>query len=108
MKFAGRRFGVMQMAASQKLWRVPRFDLRQVHNLLDWEGHLETLKDWKSKGRVRYIGVTSLRQSAGKTSATMGARIRLHDMVAVLSQVRGVTSECDVRHSRDVAARAHG
>lgn len=55
----GRRFGVMQMEASQKLWRVPRFDLLQVHNLLDWEGHLETLKDWKSKGRVRYIGVTT-------------------------------------------------
>lgn len=55
----GRRFGVMQMEASQKLWRVPKLDLLQVHNLLDWEGHLETLKDWKSKGRVRYIGVTT-------------------------------------------------
>lgn len=55
----GRRFGVMQMEASQKLWRVPRFDLLQVHNLLDWEGHLQTLKEWKASGRVRYIGVTT-------------------------------------------------
>ena len=55
----GRRFGVMQMEASQKLWRVPKFDLLQVHNLLDWEGHLQTLKDWKASGRVRYIGVTT-------------------------------------------------
>jgi diketogulonate reductase-like aldo/keto reductase len=55
----GRRFGVMQMEASQKLWRVARFDLLQVHNLLDWEGHLQTLKEWKSSGRVRYIGVTT-------------------------------------------------
>jgi diketogulonate reductase-like aldo/keto reductase len=55
----GRRFGVLQMESSQRLWRVPKFDLLQVHNLLDWEGHLETLKEWKSKGRVRYIGVTT-------------------------------------------------
>jgi diketogulonate reductase-like aldo/keto reductase len=55
----GRRLGVMQMEASQKLWRVPKFDLLQVHNLLDWEGHLETLKEWKANGRVRYIGVTT-------------------------------------------------
>ena len=55
----GRRFGVMQMEASQKLWRVPKFDLLQVHNLLDWEGHLQTLKEWKASGRVRYIGVTT-------------------------------------------------
>ncbi len=55
----GRRLGVLQMNASFELWHVARFDLLQVHNLLDWEGHLETLKDWKSKGRVRYIGVTT-------------------------------------------------
>jgi diketogulonate reductase-like aldo/keto reductase len=55
----GRRFGVMQMEASQKLWGVARFDLLQVHNLLDWTGHLQTLKEWKSGGRVRYIGVTT-------------------------------------------------
>jgi diketogulonate reductase-like aldo/keto reductase len=55
----GRRLGVMQMEASQKLWRVPKFDLLQVHNLVDWEGHLQTLKEWKANGRVRYIGVTT-------------------------------------------------
>lgn len=55
----GRRLGVIQMEASQKLWRVPKFDLLQVHNLVDWEGHLQTLKEWKANGRVRYIGVTT-------------------------------------------------
>ena len=64
----GRRFGVMQMEASQKLWRVPRFDLLQVHNLLDWEGHLQTLKEWKASGRVRYIGVTT--STAGGTRSS--------------------------------------
>ena len=55
----GRRLGIMQMEASRKLWGVPKFDLLQVHNLLDWTGHLATLKEWKANGRVRYIGVTT-------------------------------------------------
>jgi diketogulonate reductase-like aldo/keto reductase len=45
--------------ASRQLWGVDRFDLMQVHNLLDWETHLETLVEWKAQGRVRYIGVTT-------------------------------------------------
>jgi aryl-alcohol dehydrogenase-like predicted oxidoreductase len=54
-----RALGVGQMEASQRLWGVDRFDLLQVHNLLDWETHLETLTEWKAQGRVRYIGVTT-------------------------------------------------
>ncbi len=30
----------------------------QVHNLVDAEAHLDTLRDWKIAGRVRYVGVT--------------------------------------------------
>jgi aryl-alcohol dehydrogenase-like predicted oxidoreductase len=41
------------------LWRLPRFDLLQVHNLLAWEAHLETLQAMRERGRVRYIGVTT-------------------------------------------------
>lgn len=55
----GRWAGVKQMENSQRLWEVLRFDLMQVHNLLDWEDHLETLKAWKKEGRIRYIGVTT-------------------------------------------------
>ena len=51
--------GVRQMEASERLWGVDRFDLMQIHNLLDWETHLETLTDWKAEGRVRYIGITT-------------------------------------------------
>ncbi len=54
-----RALGIRQMEASQRLWGVDRFDLMQVHNLLDWETHLETLVEWKAQGRVRYIGVTT-------------------------------------------------
>ena len=52
---AGRR----QMENSRALWRVKRFDLLQVHNFLDWETHLATLKQMKADGRVRYVGVTT-------------------------------------------------
>ena len=52
---AGRR----QMEHSLALWRLARFDLMQVHNLLDWETHWPTLKAWKSEGRMRHIGMTT-------------------------------------------------
>jgi diketogulonate reductase-like aldo/keto reductase len=55
----GRRAGIEQMEASRALWGVPRFDLMQIHNLVDWETHVETLKAWKAEGRVRYIGITT-------------------------------------------------
>jgi diketogulonate reductase-like aldo/keto reductase len=52
---AGRR----QMESSRALWQVPKLDLMQVHNLLDWETHWPTLKAWKAEGRFRYIGMTT-------------------------------------------------
>jgi diketogulonate reductase-like aldo/keto reductase len=52
-------FGPGQMAESRALWGVPRFDLMQIHNLLSWEGHLETLLEDKEAGRIRYLGITT-------------------------------------------------
>jgi len=51
--------GMRQMTRSKHLWGVKQFDLMQIHNLLDWEVHLETLKAWKAEGKIRYIGVTT-------------------------------------------------
>ncbi len=42
----------------------PRIDLMQVHNLLDWRTQLATLRDWKARGRIRYIGITHYTSSA--------------------------------------------
>ena len=53
------RVGPRQLEESLRLWRVPRFDLLLVHNLLNWEAHLKTLRAWKETGRVRYIGVST-------------------------------------------------
>jgi diketogulonate reductase-like aldo/keto reductase len=52
-------FGPGQMEESRELWGVERFDLMQIHNMLSWEGHLETLLEDKAAGRVRYLGVTT-------------------------------------------------
>ena len=54
-----RALGVKQMEESFAHWGVKRFDLMQIHNMLDWETHLATLKEWKSAGRVRYLGITT-------------------------------------------------
>jgi len=54
-----RALGVKQMEESFAHWGVKRFDLMQVHNMLDWETHLATLKAWKADGRIRYLGITT-------------------------------------------------
>lgn len=51
--------GLAQMEASGLQWGVDRFDLMQVHNMLDWDAHLPTLRDWQERGRIRYIGITT-------------------------------------------------
>ncbi|MEQ1807679.1 MAG: aldo/keto reductase [Burkholderiaceae bacterium] len=60
----GRDAGVKQMQQSMKLLRTQCIDLMQVHNLLDWQIHLATLRDWKAAGHIRYLGVTHYTSSA--------------------------------------------
>jgi len=51
--------GPSQIEQSRLFWDVPRFDLIQVHNLLAWEAHLQTLFKMKAAGAVRYVGITT-------------------------------------------------
>jgi diketogulonate reductase-like aldo/keto reductase len=51
--------GPEQIEESRRHWGVRRFDLLQVHNLLDWEEHLPRLLAMKAEGRVRYVGITT-------------------------------------------------
>lgn len=51
--------GPRQIEQSRRFWGVPRFDLVQVHNLLAWERHLQTLSEMKASGSVRYVGITT-------------------------------------------------
>jgi diketogulonate reductase-like aldo/keto reductase len=54
----GEREGADQMKKSAELMKHPKLDLIQVHNLLDLDTHLKTLRAMKDQGRVRYIGIT--------------------------------------------------
>lgn len=51
--------GPEQIADSRRKWRVPQFDLLQVHNLLAWEQHLPMLLAMKKAGQLRYVGITT-------------------------------------------------
>lgn len=55
---SGREAGIRQMEQSFRLMRTNRMDLMQIHNLVDVETHTQTLRDWKSAGRIRYLGIT--------------------------------------------------
>jgi diketogulonate reductase-like aldo/keto reductase len=54
----GQRDGADQMKKSADLLKHPKLDLIQVHNLLDLDTQLKTLREMKAQGRVRYIGIT--------------------------------------------------
>jgi diketogulonate reductase-like aldo/keto reductase len=54
----GREDGIRQMERSMDRMHQRPMDLMQVHNLVDWRTHLDTLQSWKAEGRVRYVGVT--------------------------------------------------
>lgn len=54
----GREAGIQQMEDSMRKMKRANLDLLQIHNLVDWKTHLDTLKAWKASGKIRYIGIT--------------------------------------------------
>jgi aryl-alcohol dehydrogenase-like predicted oxidoreductase len=70
----GRDAGIAQMEQSFAHLKTERIDLMQVHNLVDWRTQLATLREWKAKGRIRYIGITHYTASAfGEVEAVLRA-----------------------------------
>ncbi|MCM2251583.1 MAG: aldo/keto reductase [Ramlibacter sp.] len=67
--------GARQIEASRQLWRLSRFDLLQVHNLLAWQEQLALLQAMKAAGRVRYVGITT---SEGRRHSEMEQIMRKH------------------------------
>jgi diketogulonate reductase-like aldo/keto reductase len=68
---SGRDAGIAQMNESFRLMKTSRIDLMQIHNLLDWQAHLPTLRAWKKEGRIRYLGVTHYTSSAHDSLAAV-------------------------------------
>lgn len=55
----GREQGIAQMQQSMRRLGVEKIDLMQIHNLRDWRTHLDTLRQWKAEGKIRYLGITT-------------------------------------------------
>lgn len=70
--------GIRQMRRSKAKWGINNFDLMQIHNLMDWDTHLATLKAWKAEGRIRYIGVTT---SHGRRHDELEAIMKKEDAI---------------------------
>ena len=86
--------GAAQIEASRGLWRVPRFDLLQVHNLLAWQEHLPQLQAMKAAGRLRYVGVTT---SEGRRHREIEALLRAHALDFVQITYNPVDREVEQR-----------
>lgn len=61
---SGEQAGNRQMNNSFALLKRKQIDLLQIHNLVDWQTHLKTLRNWKDQERIRYIGITHYTESA--------------------------------------------
>jgi len=60
----GKQAGMESMERSFQRLRSARLDLMQVHNLVDLDTQLATMRAWKEEGRIRYLGITHYTDSA--------------------------------------------
>ncbi|WP_292550819.1 aldo/keto reductase [Mesorhizobium sp.] len=86
--------GPAQIEQSRRFWGVPRFDLVQVHNLVAWETHLETLFAMKADGRIRYVGITT---SEGRRHDLFEQIMRAHPLDFVQLTYNVVDREAEER-----------
>jgi diketogulonate reductase-like aldo/keto reductase len=68
----GKQEGVRQIENSMRLLKTQKLDLVQVHNLLDLDTQLATLRELKERGRIRYVGITHY---------TVGSHVDLEDVM---------------------------
>jgi diketogulonate reductase-like aldo/keto reductase len=73
----GEQEGIAQLTRSAQRMKRKVLDLVQVHNLLDLDVHLRTLRRWQDEGRVRYIGITHYTVAAQAQLAGIVAREKL-------------------------------
>ena len=64
---SGKENGIEQMNESFSKMQRKQIDLMQIHNLVDWQTHLKTLREWKEEKKIRYIGITHYAESAYST-----------------------------------------
>jgi aryl-alcohol dehydrogenase-like predicted oxidoreductase len=59
----GREAGMAQFNQSAERLAPGNLDLNQIHNLGDWQTQLALLREMKEEGRIRYVGITTSRDS---------------------------------------------
>jgi diketogulonate reductase-like aldo/keto reductase len=60
----GQQAGIDSMERSLARLQTKRLDLMQVHNLVDLDTQLATMRAWREQGRIRYVGITHYVDSA--------------------------------------------
>ncbi len=60
----GKKEGIESIERTAALLQTKRLDLMQVHNLIDLDVQLATLRAWKEEGRIRHIGITHYVESS--------------------------------------------
>jgi len=52
-----------QLQASLEHLQAGRVELMQVHNLRGWRDAMPVMREWQQEGRIRYVGITTSRDS---------------------------------------------
>ena len=86
--------GAAQIERSRRFWGVRQFDLVQVHNLVTWEAHLQTLFEMKASGQIRYVGITT---SEGRRHDLFEQIMRAHPLDFVQLTYNIVDREAEER-----------
>ncbi len=60
----GKEAGIREMERSLRRMKTNKMELMQIHNLLDWQVHLKTLRDWKESEKIKYWGITHYTSNA--------------------------------------------
>lgn len=68
---SGKQAGIQQMNGSFEKMKRTTMELMQIHNLLDWETHVKTLKSWKDGGKIKYWGLTHYVDASHATLETI-------------------------------------
>jgi aryl-alcohol dehydrogenase-like predicted oxidoreductase len=74
----GRAEGEAQIANSFRLLKSAYIDVLQIHNLVDWRTHLETLERLREQGRIGQIGITHYLTSAYPSMLEIMRSGRIH------------------------------
>jgi diketogulonate reductase-like aldo/keto reductase len=91
----GKQAGIDSMERSFARLQTKTIDLMQVHNLVDAETQLQTMREWKAQGRFRYLGVTHYEAGAFAEVAKILAREKL-DFVQINYSIMEREAEAEI------------